>query len=58
MYIISATLSLIASFAMFIYLMGLKLDSSVKYQPLLFLFPIVLLIISIIFLKTASKGED
>ena len=48
MNILSGTLALSISFILFIYLYGLKADSSVKYNSAFFLFPTILLAIALI----------
>jgi len=47
MNILSAVISLCSSFWMWIYLFGLSITHSAKYQPLFQLFPVILFSISI-----------
>lgn len=46
MNILSGTIALSTSFILFIYLYGLKADSSIKYSSGFFFFPIILLVIA------------
>ncbi|MEY9976606.1 hypothetical protein [Lysinibacillus sp. RC79] len=55
---ISGTISLCFSFVLFIYITGLKMEFSSKYDSDLFFFPITLLIISLIFFGLEIKKAD
>ncbi|WP_107924381.1 hypothetical protein [Lysinibacillus parviboronicapiens] len=52
---IAGTISLSVSFTLFIYLFGLKMEHSIKYDAGFFFFPIILLILSFIFFRIDYK---
>jgi EamA domain-containing membrane protein RarD len=54
---IAGTISLSVSFTLFIYLLGLKMENSVKYDSGLFFLPIILLILSLVFFRQDYKRE-
>jgi len=54
---IAGTISLSFSFTLFIYLFGLKMEHSVKYDSGFFFLPIILLILSLIFFRQDYKRE-
>lgn len=52
---IAGTISLCFSFTLFIYLFGLKMEQSVKYDAGLFFLPVILLVLSLVFFISDYK---
>ena len=52
---IAGTISLCFSFTLFIYLFGLKMEHSIKYDAGFFFLPVILLVLSLIFFISDYK---
>jgi len=52
---IVGTISLCFSFTLFIYLFGLKMEHSIKYDAGFFFLPVILLVLSLIFFISDYK---
>ncbi|MGE6515213.1 hypothetical protein [Lysinibacillus sphaericus] len=52
---IAGTISLCFSFTLFIYLFGLKMEHSIKYDAGFFFLPVILLVLSLVFFISDYK---
>jgi len=54
---IAGTISLCFSFTLFIYLFGLKMEHSIKYDAGFFFLPVILLVLSLVFFISDYKAN-